>query len=135
MTTTTKSRPTVENHEAGKSLAGDLPRVTHIHPDAQHRRPEIQAGGHSFAAKFAQLERVALELVEDLDVERYRRASRIYSEWAQRYAELNDPAQARECHGISESLKCRAELIRRYPGEFTEILAVLADVFAEKRGA
>ena len=116
---------------AAKSFGGDTSIVSHRHPDPKHRRPVAGPGEHLFSARFAQFERVALELMEDFDVEHYNRASRIYSEWSQRYAELNDPVQAKECHGISESLKCRAELIRLYPGEFTDTMAVLADIFAE----
>lgn len=106
-----------------------------IHPDSGHRRPAAVEGGHLFAARWAQFEKVATELVEDFDVERYRRASRIYSEWAERYAELNDPVQAKECHGISLALDERAQLIRMYPGEFSDTMAVLADIFDERRTA
>lgn len=120
---------------AAKSFGGDMPSVSHRHSDPNHRRPAANAGEHLFAAKWAQFEKVATEIVEDFDHARYSRASRIYSGWAERYAELNDPEQARECHGISLALDNRAQLIRMYPGEFTDTMAILADIFEEKRGA
>lgn len=110
-----------------------------IHPDTQNRRPVIPPDASpaelAFAAKFSQLEKAAVEIVEYLDAEHLDRASGIYELWAQRYAELNDPDQARECHGIAIATKQRAELIRMYPGEFSDVLAIMADVWAENSGA
>lgn len=125
----------VVGHQLSKSITHHRPaRQPHIgHPDASHRRPKASPGEHLFAAQFAQLEKVATELVADWWIAQYERSAAIHEQWGQRYAELNDPAQARECHSIAVALRQRCELIRIWPEDFTDTLAVLADVFADKQ--
>ena len=109
--------------------AHGLPRISHADPN--HRRPAAVDGEHFPAAQWARFEKVATELVEAWWITRYDRSAAIHEQWAQRYAELNDSEQARECHSTATALRQRAELIRRYPGEFSDTLAVLADIFTE----
>lgn len=85
-----------------------------------------------FAAKWAVFEPIAIQLMEEAQTEQLDRASRIYRQWSERAAELNRPDDAKRDHSISIALAQKSELIRRFPGEMTDVAACLSDIFEEK---